>query len=67
MTIAFQLFRENRVLDILYLKASMYTQPYIKPSMFKKSQEINFTFPDASELRLVRGSCGQLIHASLDI
>jgi len=71
MNIAFQLFRENRVLDILYRKASLYTKPnVIKPTWGSKwtlRQDINFTFNDNSTLRLVRGSCGQFIHASLSI
>ena len=71
MTIAMQLFRENRVLEILYRKASLYTQAdVVKPTWGSKwtlRQDINFTFNDSSTLRIVRGSCGQFIHASLSI
>lgn len=69
MTIAVQLFRENRVLEILYRKASLYTHPNVVKSSgaskWSLSQDINFTFNDTSTFGLVRGSCGQFIHASL--
>lgn len=71
MNIAFQLFRENRVLEILYRKACLYTQPQVVKSSwaskFSLRQDLNFTFNDNSVLRIVRGSCGQFIHASLSI
>lgn len=71
MSIALQLFRENRVLEILYRKASLYTSPEVRKSSWASKwslrQDLNFTFNDCSTLRLVRGSCGQFIHASLEV
>lgn len=71
MNIAFQLFRENRALEILYRKACLYTQPQVIKSSwaskFNLRQDLNFTFEDNSVLRIVRGSCGQFIHASLTV
>ena len=71
MNTATQLFRENRVLQILYRKACLYTQPNVVQSSwaakFSMRKDLNFTFNDNSVLRIVRGSCGRFIHASLSI
>lgn len=65
--IASQLFRENRVLTILYRKACLHAEPKVIKSRFSLRQDLNFTFKDNSTLRIVRGSCGQFIHASTEL
>lgn len=63
--IAQQLFRENRVLDTLSSKASLYIKPVIKRATWSAMIEEQFTFSDGSLLRIVIDKDGVRILAGV--
>jgi len=66
MNIASQLFRENRVLDILSQKCALYIEPTIVRSTWTAMSEENYEFNDGSKLRIVIDKDGNRMFASLE-
>lgn len=63
--IAQQLIRENRVLDILSQKCSLYVAPRIERASWTAMTEEHFEFNDGSKLRIVIDRHGVRMWAGL--